>query len=131
MSNQDSETIEKTGPGPAPHDVTDSTCKVDIPDEVRQKMKRKRAQIMVHSYIYYCKFKNIVSDETWDQWGKELGELQDEYGYQIGYYDEDFKGFDGTTGYDLPKNKYVKHKANNILRVHQQKEITQNTNDIG
>lgn len=110
----------KKGPGPAPHDSTDSVCKIDVPEDIREEMVRKRAKLTVHSYIYYVLGKNVVSDSVWDRWGQELRDLQEKYGYEIGYYDEPFEGFTGSTGMNLPRNDHIHQKALKILRYEEE-----------
>ena len=73
---------------------------------IKEKIQRRRLQLLVHSYIYYELDKNIISDSTWDKWAKELVKLQQQYpeeSKQVKYY-ELFKDFDGNTGYHLAKN---------------------------
>lgn len=107
--------------GPAPKDPNDYEFYGNLPDDVRSKIKQRRAQMMVHSYIYYKLGKNIVSDQKWDRWAKELVDLQEEWGHKIGYYDEDFEDFTGATGMHLPKNKHIQHKAQKVLRMDEQR----------
>lgn len=78
----------------------------EITSPIAEKIKRRRLQLLVHSYIYYELDTNIISDETWDKWAKELVYLQQHYpneSRQVRYY-ELFKTFDGNTGFDLAKN---------------------------
>lgn len=74
--------------------------------EIRQLLQRRRLQILVHSYVYYESNKNLVSDQVYDSWCKELVQLQEDYpkiSKSVDYYKE-FKDFDGSSGYDLPYN---------------------------
>lgn len=60
--------------------------------------------MLAHSYIYYQLGENIISDYQFDMWAKELVELQEKYpedSKKARYYDE-FKDFDGSSGFDLP-----------------------------
>lgn len=60
--------------------------------------------MLVHSYLYYQLNETIIDDHTFDRWARELVALQDEYpeiSKTVIYYDE-FKDFDGSSGYDLP-----------------------------
>ena len=62
-------------------------------------------QIAVHSYIYYELNTNVISDETWSKWAKELVELIKKYPKEfrsIKHY-EWFEDFDGSTGYQFVK----------------------------
>lgn len=49
------------------------------PDQIKELIKRRRFQILVHSYIYFRLFDNIISNDTFDKWAKELIELQKNY----------------------------------------------------
>lgn len=73
--------------------------------------------MLVHSYIYYCLFDSLISDDQWQEWANELKELQDTHGWKINFYDEEFKDWKGDTGYHLPIPKWVKAKANMLLRM--------------
>lgn len=67
-------------------------------------IQRRRYQILVHSLIYYELDMNLVSDHQWAEWGKELVKLQEEnpdVADKVIFADS-FKGFDGSTGYNLP-----------------------------
>lgn len=71
---------------------------------ITERIAQRRRQILVHSYIYYEKNDNIVSDETWARWAKELVELQETYldEAKTAPYAEDFRDFDASTGFHLP-----------------------------
>ena len=67
-------------------------------------ISRRRRQILVHSYIYYEANTNIIDDATYDSWSAELAELQREHPTESAaavYYDA-FRGYDGSSGFDLP-----------------------------
>jgi len=67
---------------------------------------------------------NIVSDYQWSAWAKELCELQathPEIADKV-VYAEDFKSFDGSTGFDLPlDDEYVIVKATELYRLHKER----------
>ena len=46
---------------------------------IAEKIKQRRLQILVHSFIYYDLNENIVSDDKWSQWATELVYLQNEF----------------------------------------------------
>ena len=85
---------------------------------IRSLIQRRRLQILVHSCLYYKLATSIVSDEVWQEWADELVQLQKDYpkmSRHIDYY-EDFKGFDGSTGFHLPFGSWeVLTKAYQIL----------------
>lgn len=66
-------------------------------------IKRRRLQILVHSCIYYRMNRNLIDDHTFDLWSKELVQLQLEHpdiSKRVELFDQ-FKDFDGSSGYDL------------------------------
>lgn len=88
--------------------------------EIADKIQKRRLQILVHSCIYYHMNKNIVSDKQYDTWSRELVKLQNENPKISGKvcWAESFKGFDGSTGFDLPiTDPWVMQKANYILQI--------------
>lgn len=67
---------------------------------IAEKIKRKRYQMLVHSYIYYELDKNIISDSKWSEWAVELANLQKQYpeiAKRVDYA-EDFEDWDGSSG---------------------------------
>ena len=70
--------------------------------------------MLVHSCLYYHMDCSIISDDKWQQWADELTELQKEQ-QNIGFYDEAFKDWDGSTGMHLPTSGFVVGMANRIL----------------
>lgn len=93
------------------------TTEVAIADLI----KRRRLQILVHSYIYYVLDNNIVSDATWSKWAMELVKLQKEYPdvAKTVRFHELFKDFDGSTGFDLAQkaDEDIISKAYYLLRI--------------
>lgn len=71
---------------------------------IQELITRRRRQLTVHSFIYYQLNQNIISDYTFDKWAKELVQLQTDYPEVAASspYAEEFKDFDGSSGYDLP-----------------------------
>ena len=92
---------------------------------IAEKILRRRLQMLVHSNIYYGKNQNIISDNTFDKWGKELVELQTKYpeiAKQVEYASA-FENWDGSTGAFLPYNDVrINSIANRLLS---DKEIIQ------
>ena len=87
----------------------------------RERIKQRRLQILVHSYIYYELDQNIISDAQWAEWAKELCQLQKEnpdISKSVEWYDA-FKDFDGSTGAFLPfDNEWVQCTAEHLLKIH-------------
>ena len=94
-------------------------------DEIRSLILRRRLQLLVHSYIYYDLNNNLISDDTWSGWAKELVQLQKDYpkiASRVDYH-EAFLGFDGSTGFDLPyRQPEIMNKANWLVENY--KEVT-------
>ena len=70
---------------------------------ISELIRRRRLQILVHSYIYYELDQNIISDEIWSKWALQLENLQQKYPEiaDTVEYAEVFKNFDHSTGQDL------------------------------
>ena len=93
---------------------------------IKEKIRQRRSQMLVHSCIYYEMDNNIVSDDTWQRWANELTTLQNENPDDciIDFFDDEFKDWDGSTGTHLPlRNPIVRGKALLILKLH---EINEN-----
>ena len=87
---------------------------------IKEKIKQRRLQILIHSYIYYELDQNIVSDEKWNKWAHELVELQKKYPEESKstIYYEEFKDFDGSTGMDLSyPDDFIVNRANYLLAM--------------
>jgi len=85
--------------------------------DIKEKIKQRRSQMLIHSYLYYKLNTSIVSDYTYDGWAKELVYLHKEC-YYINFYDDVFKDWDGSTGYHLPYDSWVIGQATRILKYH-------------
>lgn len=79
-------------------------------------IRRRRAQMLVHSYIYYVMNDNLISDHRWQTWADELVQLQEKHTGPIGFYDEAFKEWNASTGFHLPKDGWVISKSLQLLR---------------
>jgi NAD-dependent DNA ligase len=84
----------------------------------RQEIKLLRAQMLVHSFIYYEQDDSIISDDDWQKRANRLAKLQSKYGTKIGFYDDQFAEWDGTTGHHLKFDDWVRGKALELLRKH-------------
>ena len=93
---------------------------------IAEKIRQRRLQLLVHSFIYYDLNENIVSDDKWSQWATELVYLQNEYteiSKNVIYYDT-FKNFDGSTGFDLDyRNPDIMNKAYKLLEYHKKEKF--------
>lgn len=85
---------------------------------IKEKIKQRRRQMLVHSYIYYELDDNLVSDAQWAKWAKELEQLQKNYpkeSAEVEYY-EDFKDWDGSSGAFLNFEENIKTVAEILLK---------------
>jgi hypothetical protein len=83
-----------------------------------EKIKQRRTQMLVHSYLYYEMDENVIDDHKWQQWADELVELQKQKS-KIDFYDEAFHDWTGASGAFLPFDKWVKERAKKLLQFKQ------------
>lgn len=90
---------------------------------IKEKIKQRRRQMLVHSYIYYELNQNIVSDHKWAEWAKELAQLQKDYPEESKAVEEyeQFKDWDGSSGAFLKFGDDIKTVAKILLDA--QKEV--------
>lgn len=84
---------------------------------IKEKIKQRRRQMLVHSYIYYELDDNIVSDAQWAKWAKELEQLQKDYPKESAEVEEyeQFKDWDGSSGAFLKFGENIKTVAKILL----------------
>lgn len=88
---------------------------------IKQKIRQRRAQMLIHSCIYYELNDNVVSDDQWQKWADELQDLQHKNPdcVKIDFYDWEFRDWTGATGAHLNhREPWVLSKANWILDYH-------------
>ncbi len=98
-----------------PIDTTSEQAQV-----LKDKIKQRRSQMLVHSALYYEMDESVVDDATWQRWADELRDLQNDNPLlcTIEFYDEAFARWDGSTGHHLPlKDEWVLSRANLLLRA--------------
>jgi hypothetical protein len=104
-----------------------------VKQTIKEKIRQRRAQMLIHSCLYYEMNDSIVDDHTWQRWADELTELQDEYPEhcKLDYFDKEFVGWNGSSGYHLPlRDPYVYSKAQYILRISTEKNGVQTQPDV-
>ena len=95
-----------------------------VKQTIKEKIRQRRTQMLVHSYIYYEKDDNVVDDFTWQKWADELRDLQNNHPDEcnIGFYDKEFKDWTGAGGSHLPlRDPKVMDKAEKIILYNQAK----------
>lgn len=88
---------------------------------IKDIIRQRRAQMLIHSCIYYELNDNIISDHVWQDWADELERLQTAHPDQckIGFFDQEFANWTGATGNHLNhRHPWVFNKANYILALH-------------
>lgn len=89
----------------------------NIYNDMLSKINQRQRQIIVHSVIYYNYNENIVTDEAWGRWARELVKLQADFPElttKSAFYNE-LKGFNASTGFHLADNPWGMHKAAQLL----------------
>lgn len=91
------------------------STELEVP--ITDRIKHLRILLTLHSYIYYILNTNIISDHQWQAHADELTEIQAKYPEfcNIGWYDDEFVDWDGSTGYHLSKNTWVDKTAHYLL----------------
>lgn len=84
-------------------------------------IKRRRFQILVHSYIYYKLNDNIISNATFDKWAEELIELQEKYpqiSEEVELYEvfSEFKNIGDAARLPLDNDPRLDNRARQLLR---------------
>jgi len=113
----------ETRPAYEPVDLSGGPVKDGRP--VKEIIRQRRAQMLIHSCIYYELDDNIVSDHRWQRWADELEQLQREYPdcCAIEFFDAEFANWTGATGNHLPhRHPWVFEKSRKILDYHRQEK---------
>lgn len=98
---------------------------VEDKDKIKELIKRRRLQMLVHSAIYYDLDDEIISDHQWQAWADELTKLQEENPdcLQVDKsFDHYFVDWNGSTGNHLPhRHPWVRAKAEYLLYLRDKK----------
>lgn len=67
-------------------------------------LNRRMRQVLVHSFIYYQLNESIIEDWVFDRWSKDIVNMREQYPeeYERTDFAEQFREFDGSSGFDLP-----------------------------
>lgn len=82
---------------------------------VKDRIKQLRLNMLVHSFIYYELNDSLISDHEWQRRADELTRMQAQHGTKFDCYDDAFKDWDGSTGYHLPVDLWVRSKSAQLL----------------
>lgn len=96
---------------------------------IAELIQRRRLQMLIHSKLYYDMDTNLITDRQFDEWGRELVQLQRDnpnIAKRI-CFAEAFKDWDASTGAFLPlQDEWVCRKANQILAIANKKGVVDN-----
>lgn len=92
------------------------TFKVDA-EKILELINRRQRQVIVNSVIYYRIDTNIIPDSKWNDWARELVELQSKYPEIAAksVFWEDMQDFDGSTGYHLANHVWGTNVALRLI----------------
>ena len=95
-----------------PIDTTSEQAQV-----LKEKIKQRRSQMLVHSALYYEMDESVVDDATWQRWADELRDLQNDNPLlcTIEFYDEAFARWDGSTGHHLTSQRRVGFEPSELI----------------
>lgn len=88
--------------------------------EIKSKIRRLRAILLVHSYFYYVKDDPKISDDEWQEAANRLRDIQKENPdcCRIDFFDRHFSNWTGDTGFHLPmKDPWVIGKSEYLLKI--------------
>lgn len=96
---------------------------------IAELIQRRRLQMLIHSKLYYDMDTSLITDSQFDEWGRELVQLQKdnpEIAKRI-CFAEAFRDWDASTGAFLPlQDPWVTRKAQQLLNIAGQKGVTDN-----
>lgn len=75
-----------------------------IPSTTLKEIVKLRREVIVHSYIYYGKDSNVISDHEWTAKAQKLASLHAKHGIAINFYDHFFEDWDGSSGHHFRSN---------------------------
>lgn len=111
------ETVDVFQPAPEKaKEVMASQVKVEL-------IKRKRRQLILHSYLYYRMNTNLISDTEYDARARALIKLQEENPQEaeLAEYADVFRGFQMGDSFGLPMDDtWVHETAVRMIRLHEE-----------
>lgn len=102
-------------------ETSKDTVQLSEKEDIVNLIKRRRFQILVHSYIYYRLNDNIISNAVFDRWAEELIELQKKHpdlSKNIELYDifADFTDISDAARLPLDNDSRLDSRARQLLR---------------
>lgn len=102
-------------------ETSKDTVQLSEKEDIANLIKRRRFQILVHSYIYYRLNDNIISNAVFDRWAEELIELQKKHpdlSKNIELYDifADFTDISDAARLPLDNDSRLDSRARQLLR---------------
>lgn len=90
--------------------------------EIVELIKRRRFQLLIHSFIYYRLNETVISNETFDQWSDELNLLQKKYpdiSKEVELYDifKDYVSSSDSAALPLDSMPGLYSRAKNVLQI--------------
>lgn len=94
-------------------------------NHIASRIQQRRLQVLVHSYLYYHRNTNLISDYKWQEFADNLVVLQRQFPSiaKKVIYSEAFDDFDASTGFHLPyMDERIMSKGEYLLRIHLKEE---------
>lgn len=93
-------------------------------EQIKDLIKRRRIQMITSSYLYYKLDYSLYDDYQWTMMADELRELQQKYpelSEQVEWYKEEFRGWTGYSGFNLPIDEKTVSRAYHIMRYREKR----------
>ena len=93
-------------------------------EQIKDLIKRRRIQMITSSYLYYKLDYSLYDDYQWTMMADELRELQQKYpelSEQVEWYKEEFRGWTGCSGFNLPIDAKTVSRAYHIMRYREKR----------
>lgn len=87
-----------------------------------ERINQLRRVVLHHSILYYRFGESVITDAQFDKFAYELVDLQEKYPEEsetVPFFLEEFRDFDGSTGFHLPiTDPHEVSKSRYILQLH-------------
>jgi len=100
---------------------------INVDHQVRV-IRRLRSALTVNAGLYYDKNETAIPDWRWDEMAYQLVALQQRFFYIlpfVDFFDFEFNGFDGSTGFDLPyrTEPFIDHIERALVYLEQHRKL--------